>query len=136
MCVFFSFLGRCVFRHRSLKPQKAEEFFGVWKYLGVMVPSAASDRLGVLNMLVYAVSLADGHCCPRRPQDFLGEIVEESLVTTPSHLDLWMKDLSPDDSRVRGSRAYHYHTGVVVLLGKGVGGGGGGEACLHPFVGV
>lgn len=26
--------------------------------------------------------------------------MEESLVT-PGHMDLWMKDLSPDDSRVR-----------------------------------
>lgn len=64
-----------------------------------MVPSATPDRLAVLNLLVYAVSLADGHCCPRRPPEFLGQILSESLLD-PIHLDLWMKDLSPDDSRV------------------------------------
>lgn len=79
---------------------QAEEFFSVWRHLGVMVPSATPDRLSVLNLLVYAVSLADGHCCPRRPPEFLRQVLSESLVD-PIHLDLWMKDLSPDDSRVR-----------------------------------
>lgn len=71
-----------------------------WKYLGVLGPCATNDRLAVLNLLLFSVSVADGYCCPRRPRDFVSQVMEESLVT-PGHLDLWMKDLSPDDSRVR-----------------------------------
>lgn len=72
----------------------------MWKYLASLGPCASNDRLAVLNLLVFAVSVADGYCCPRRPSDFVGRVLAESLVT-PGHLDLWMKDLSPDDSRVR-----------------------------------
>lgn len=82
------------------RSRQAKEFFGVWKHLGAMGPSASADRLAALNLLVFSVSLADGYCCPHRPRDFVGRVVAESLVT-PGHLDLWMKDLSPDDSRVR-----------------------------------
>lgn len=71
----------------------------MWKHLAALGPCASNDRLAVLNLLVFAVSVADGYCCPRRPPDFVGRVLAESLVT-PGHLDLWMKDLSPDDSRV------------------------------------
>lgn len=71
-----------------------------WKYLGVLGPCATNDRLAVLNLLLFSVSVSDGYCCPRRPRDFVNRVMDESLVT-PGHLDLWMKDLSPDDSRVR-----------------------------------
>ncbi|CAM9647757.1 unnamed protein product [Ectocarpus sp. 12 AP-2014] len=82
----------------SVSIDQAEEFFLVWKHLASLGPSASNDRLAVLNLLVFAVSVADGYCCPRRPSDFVGRVLAESLVT-PGHLDLWMKDLSPDDSR-------------------------------------
>lgn len=71
----------------------------MWKHLGATGPSPTDDRLAALNLLLFTVALADGYCCPRRSRDFVGKVVEESLVT-PWHLDLWMKDLSPDDSRV------------------------------------
>lgn len=79
---------------------QAEEFFVVWKYLGVLGPCVSNDRLAALNLLLFSVSVADGHCCPRRQSDYVSLVMDESLVT-PGHLDLWMKDLSPDDSRVR-----------------------------------
>lgn len=79
---------------------QAEAFFTTWKYLGVVGHSAPSDRLAVLNILLFSVSFIDGSCCPRRPHDFMNRVMGESLVT-PGHLDLWMKDLSPEDSRVR-----------------------------------
>eukprot|EP00903_Cladosiphon_okamuranus_P008495 g8162.t1 len=82
----------------SVSIDQAEEFFVTWKYLGVLGPCATKDRLAVLNLLLFSVSVADGHCCPRRPRDFVNRVLDESLVT-PGHLDLWMKDLSPDDSR-------------------------------------
>lgn len=71
----------------------------MWKYLGAMGPSATEDRLAALNLLLFAVSVGGGYFCPSRPRDFVGRVMKESLVT-PGHLDLWMKDLSPDDSRV------------------------------------
>ena len=71
----------------------------MWKYLGAMGPSATEDRLAALNLLLFAVSVSGGYFCPSRPRDFVGRVMKESLVT-PGHLDLWMKDLSPDDSRV------------------------------------
>lgn len=74
----------------------------MWRHLGVMGHVGHQDRLAVLNLLLFAVALTDGHCCPRRPPDFVNRTVEESIVT-PGHLDLWMKDLSPDDSWVRRS---------------------------------
>eukprot|EP00752_Nemacystus_decipiens_P015198 g13533.t1 len=77
---------------------QAEEFFVTWKYLGVLGPCATNDRLAVLNLLLFSVSVSDGFCSPRRPRDFVNRVLDESLVT-PGHLDLWMKDLSPDDSR-------------------------------------
>lgn len=76
----------------------------VWKQLKVLGPCVSEDRLAALNLLLFAVSVADGHCCPRRQHDFVHLVMEESLVT-PGHLDLWMKDLSPDDSRVRRREA-------------------------------
>lgn len=56
------------------------------------------DRLAALNMLLFTVALADGHYCPRRPKEFVDRVVQESLCGG-THLDLWMKDLSPEDSR-------------------------------------
>ncbi|CAM9307083.1 unnamed protein product [Scytosiphon promiscuus] len=82
----------------SVSVDQAEEFFVVWKHLGVLGPCASKDRLAVLNLLLFSVAVADGYCCPRRPRDFVSRVLDESLVTQ-GHLDLWMKDLSPDDSR-------------------------------------
>lgn len=57
----------------------------------------AEDRLAALNLLLFTVALADGHYCPRRPREFVDRVVEESL-NNEGHLELWMKDLSPEDS--------------------------------------
>ncbi|CAN0207181.1 unnamed protein product, partial [Scytosiphon promiscuus] len=81
----------------SVSIDQAEKFFETWKYIGVLGPWASNDRLAVLNLLLFFVSVTDGFYCPRRPRDFVKRVMDESLVT-PGHLDLWMKDLSPDDS--------------------------------------
>lgn len=80
------------------KKNQAEEFFGVWRHLGVMGSVKVEDRLAALNMLLFTVAVADGHYCPRRPREYVDRVVQESLCSG-THLDLWMKDLSPDDSR-------------------------------------
>ena len=74
-----------------------------WKLLEALGPHAPNDRLAALNLLLFSVSVTDGLCCPRRPRDFVKRMMDESLAT-PEHLDLWMKDLSPDDSRVRNAK--------------------------------
>lgn len=73
----------------------------MWRNLGVMGSAKMEDRLAALNLLLFTVALADGHYCPRRPREFVGRMVEESLASE-GHLDLWMKDLSPVDCRVSG----------------------------------
>ncbi len=83
----------------------------MWKYLGAIGPCRSNDRLAVLNLLLFSVAVADGYCCPRRPRDFVQQVMEESLVT-PDHLDLWMKDLSPDDSRVSRASEHVLRTGM------------------------
>ncbi|CAM9435951.1 unnamed protein product [Laminaria digitata] len=111
----------------SVSREQAEEFFGVWKYLGAMGPSPTEDRLAALNLLLFAVSVGGGYFCPSRPRDFVGRVMKESLVT-PGHLDLWMKDLSPDDSRnilkavnVAGKKLSILTIGSSHTAGAGVG---------------
>lgn len=88
---------------------QARDFFVTWKHLRASGPYASgADRLAVLNLLLFSVSVTDGLCCPQRPRDFVKRMMDESLndgreLSTPGHMDLWMKDLSPDDSTVRNT---------------------------------